>query len=43
VPAAPASRIGQPLSEGPLRNAAAKALGEIRRGQAVQITLEKEV
>ncbi len=36
------SRIGQPLCEGPLRNAAARALEEIRRDQAVQITLEKE-
>ena len=36
------SRIGQPLCEGPLRAAAAKALEEIRRDHAVQITLEKE-
>jgi len=42
VEAAPSSRIGQPLCEGPLRNTAAKALEEIRRGQAVQMTLEKE-
>ena len=36
------SRIGQPLCEGPVRAAAAKALEEIRRDLAVQITLEKE-
>ncbi len=36
------SRIGQPLCEGALRAAAAKALEEIRRDHAVQITLEKE-
>ena len=36
------SRIVQPLCEGPLRVAAAKALEEIRRDHAVQITLEKD-
>ncbi len=42
VEAASAPRIAQPLCKGPLRNAAAKALEKIRRGQAVQVTLGKE-
>ena len=36
------SRVGQPLCEGPLRAATAKALGEIRRDYDARIELEKE-
>lgn len=36
------SRIDQPLCNGPLRVAAAKALDEIRRDQAVRVELEKD-
>ena len=36
------SRVGQPLCEGPLRAAAAKALDEIRRDYNARVELEKE-
>ena len=36
------SRIAQPLCEGPLRAAAAKALDEIRRDQDARVELEKD-